>query len=101
MCCQIINDLLDRKLRASKTDICEAIILALKAHSSSRSIRGGVFDTLCETAIHLSKSNNKNFEKFKSLHVRKIIGEYDNSLSPERISELYMMQIKFSSNHFL
>ena len=97
MGCQIINDLLNRKFRARTLDICEPIISCMSDYKATRNIHGGVFDILSETAIKLSESNDMLKEKFVSMKVRKLIGDYDSSLSPERISELYLFQIKFSN----
>ena len=97
MGCQIINDLLHRKFTVRTVDICEPIISCMSDYKATRGVYGGIFDILSETAIKLSESNNTLKEVFVSMKIRKIIGDYDSSLSPERISALYLFQIKFSS----
>ena len=96
MCCQIIIDLLGRKFKVCDLEICESIVSCMTEYRQNRSIRDGVFDKLCEASIHLSQSNKKMREKFISLKIRSVIGEYDSALSPQRVSELYLIQIKFS-----
>ena len=97
MGCQIINDLLSRKFAIRTIDICEPIISCMSDYKATRSVHGGVFDILSETAIKLSEGNNILKDKFVSMKIRKIIGDYDSSLSPKRISELFLFQIKFSN----
>lgn len=104
MCCQIISDLIDRKLKVNNTNIGEAIVEALKSHSGTSNIRGGVFETLCQTALIISKNNKKMTEKIQSLKIHEIILERGDSLSlslsPTRALELHLLQKKFTAYPF-
>ena len=95
MCCQIITDLFDRTLKLISTQICDAIVICMRAQSHTKNIRGGVFDTLCDTALYISKNNENITEKIQDLNFYGIIGEYDSSLSLTRFTELQQLQKKF------
>ena len=103
MCCQIVNDLLDRKLMVNNLNICDSIVTCMRSNTASRSIRGGVFDILCDAAYNLSKNNKNILIKMESLNIPVLFdvgSENYNSLSPERIWELHEMKIKFSTFPF-
>ena len=104
MCCHIVTELCDRKLKVNNTEMGEAIAGALRSQIGTSNIRGGAFDTLCQAALIISKNNERMTVKIKSLKIHEIIGQCGDSLSlllsPTRAMELYLLQKKFTTYPF-